>query len=117
MNTKVSRFSRLAITTIFGAVFGVICMLMSKYTAQIDFWPMGISLLLNHTVMGVVIGVSSLKMKWAAHGVFWGALFGLFTAIGLIGTGLDPWVAFILVIIWGFLIETIATKAFKQPQK
>ena len=117
MNTKVSRLSRLAITTIFGAVFGVICILLSKYTAQIDYWPMGISLFLNHTVMGVVIGVSSMRMNWAAHGAFWGALFGLFTAIGLIGTRLDPLVVFILVIVWGFLIETIATKAFKQPQK
>jgi hypothetical protein len=108
--------SRLAITTIFGAVFGILCMLLSKYTAQIDFWPVGISLLLNHTVMGVAIGASSIRMNWAVHGVFWGALFGLFTAIGLIGTSLSPWLVFIVVIIWGFLIEAIATKAFKQPQ-
>ncbi len=111
-----SNLSRLAITTIFGAIFGIICMLLSKYTAQIDFWPMGISLLLNHTVMGVAIGASSIKMSWATHGVFWGALFGLFTAIGLIGTNITPWMAFIYLIIWGFLIETIATKAFKRPQ-
>ncbi len=117
MNKKASRLSRLAITTIFGAVFGVICMLSSKYSAHIDFWPVGISLLLNHTVLGVVIGASSMRMNWAAHGAFWGALFGLFTAIGLIGTALGPWFVFIMVIIWGFLIETIATKAFKQPQK
>lgn len=110
------KWSRVITTTVLGLVFGVICMLASKYSAQIDFWPMGVALLLNHTVLGVAIGASSIRMNWAAHGVFWGALFGLFTAIGLIGTSLGPWFVFIMVVIWGFLIETIATKAFKKPQ-
>jgi len=108
--------SRLVTTTILGAVFGIICMLLSRYVSGVAFWPIGVSFLLNHTVMGLVIGVSSIKMHWAAHGVLWGALFGLFTAISQIGTALNPWVVFIIVVIWGFLIETIATKAFKQPQ-
>ncbi len=117
MSTKVSKLSRLAITTIFGAVFGIICMLASKYSAQIDFWPIGISLLLNHTVLGVAIGASSIKMNWAVHGIFWGALFGLFTGIGLIGTSLAPWFVLLMLIIWGFLIELITAKAFRQPQR
>ena len=108
--------SRLVTTTILGAVFGIICMLLSRYVSGIAFWPVGVSLLLNHTVMGLVIGASSIKMHWAVHGVMWGALFGLFTAIGQIGTTLNPWVVFFTVVVWGFLIETIATKAFKQPQ-
>ncbi len=109
--------SRLIITTILGAVFGIICMLLSRYSAAVAFWPIGISFLLNHTVMGFAIGVSSLKMNWAAHGALWGALFGLFTAIGSIGTGLAPLMVFIAIIIWGFLIEVLATKVFKQPQE
>jgi hypothetical protein len=117
MITKSNGLSRLAITTIFGDVFGVCCMLLSKYTAGVDLWPIGISLFLNHTVLGVAIGASSIKMNWAAHGILWGALFGIFTAIGLIGSGLDPWIAFPMVIIWGFLIELIATKGFKRPQQ
>jgi len=108
--------SRLVITTIFGAVFGVICMLGSRYTMGIDFWPIGVAFLLNHTVLGVAIGASSIRMNWAAHGAFWGGLFGVFTAISRVGTGQDPWIAFVLVLLWGFLIETIATKAFKQAQ-
>jgi len=91
-------------------------MLLSRYVSGVAFWPIGVSFLLNHTVLGLVIGVSSLKMNWAVHGVLWGALFGLFTAISQIGTALNPWIVFIAVIIWGFLIETIATKAFKKPQ-
>jgi hypothetical protein len=111
-----NKSSRLITTTILGAVFGVICMLLSKYTAEIAFWPLGVSFLLHHAVMGLAIGASSLRMHWAAHGAFWGAVFGLFLAIGLIGTAANPFVFFIAVVIWGFLIETLATKAFKQPQ-
>ena len=111
-----AKTSRLVTTTLLGAVFGVICMLLSRYTAEIAFWPIGVSFLLHHTVMGFAIGVSSLKMNWVAHGVLWGALFGLFLAIGQIGATSDSWMLFIPVVIWGFLIETLATKVFKQPQ-
>jgi len=108
--------SRLVTTTILGAAFGVICMFLSRYTAEVDFWPIGVAFLLHHTVLGFTIGASSLKMHWAAHGALWGALFGVFLAIGQVGGALEPWIAFVLPVIWGFLIETLATKAFKQPQ-
>jgi hypothetical protein len=113
----VAKSSRLIITTILGAVFGVICMLMSRYGgSEVAFWPLGVSFLLHHAVLGFAIGASSLKMHWAAHGVLWGALFGLFLAIGQVGGALGPWIAFFMPVVWGFLIETLATKAFKQPQ-
>ena len=111
-----SKSSRLVTTTSLGAVFGVVCMLLSRYTADIAFWPIGVSFLLHHTVMGFAIGASSLKMYWAAHGALWGALFGVFLAIGCVGGTLEPWMAFIIAVIWGFLIETLATKVFKQPR-
>jgi uncharacterized membrane protein len=114
MDTK---SSRLVTTTLLGAIFGVICMLMSRYGgSEVAFWPLGVSFLLHHTVLGIAIGASSLKINWAAHGAFWGVLFGLFLAIGQVGGALQPWMAFILPVIWGFLIEALATKAFKQPQ-
>jgi hypothetical protein len=91
-------------------------MLLVRYTAQVAFWPIGVSFLLHHTVMGLAIGTSWLKMNWAAHGALWGALFGLFLAIGLVGAVPNAWTFFSPVVIWGFLIETLATKAFKQPQ-
>ena len=108
--------SRLVSTTLLGVVFGIICMLLSKFTAGVAYWPMGVALLLHHTVMGFVIGTSPLKMNWAAHGAFWGGCFGLFLAISRVGTTQNPWVIFIAVVIWGFLIVTLTTKAFKRPQ-
>ena len=115
--SKATKSSRLVTTTVLGAVFGVICMLFSRYGgSEVAFWPLGVSFLLHHTVLGFAIGASSLKMNWAAHGTLWGALFGLFLAIGQVGGALEPWIALVLPIIWGFLIETLATKAFKQPR-
>ena len=111
-----AKSSRLLTTTLLGVVFGIICMLLSKYTAEVAYWPIGVSFLLHHTVMGFAIGASSLKMNWAAHGAVWGALFGLFLAIGYVGGALAPWIVFALPVMWGFLIETLATKAFKRPQ-
>lgn len=111
-----TKSSRLVTTTVLGAIFGVICLLLSRYTAGVAFWPLGVSYLLHHAVLGFAIGASSLKINWAVHGVLWGALFGLFLAIGSVGGALQPWAAFVMPVIWGFLIETLATKAFKQPQ-
>ncbi len=61
--------SRLITTTLLGLVLGIIWMLMMRYVGEpVAFWPYGISSLLINTVMGFAIGVSSLKMNWAAHG-------------------------------------------------
>lgn len=111
-----AKSSRLVTTTLLGVAFGIVCMLLSKYTAEVAYWPMGVSFLLHHTVMGLVIGVSSLKMHWATHGVFWGSVFGLFLAISLIGSALEAWAVFIIIVIWGFLIETLTTKVFERPR-
>lgn len=111
-----SKSARILTTTLLGVVFGIICMLLSRATAGVAYWPLGISFLLHHTVMGLVIGASSLKMNWAAHGIFWGAVFGVFLAISQVGAAMQWWVVFIAVVVWGFLIETLTTKAFKRPQ-
>ena len=114
---KAAKSSRLVTTTVLGAAFGVICMLLARYGgSEIALWPLGVSFLFHHAVLGFAIGASSLKMNWAAHGALWGALFGIFLAIGQVGGSLQPWIAFVLPFTWGFLIETLATKAFKQPQ-
>jgi hypothetical protein len=106
--------SRLVTTTILGVVFGVVCMLVSRYIEGVAFWPIGVSLLLHHTVMGFAIGASGFRINWAAHGVLWGVLFGIFLLIGYIETYPEPWALFAMPIVWAFLIELLATKVFKQ---
>ena len=112
-----AKTSRIVTTTLLGLVFGIIFMLGMRYFGvPVPFWPIGIYHLVACTVMGLAIGVSSLKMNWAAHGALWGALFGVFLAISVVGEVPVPVLNFVAQIIWGFLIELLATKAFKQPQ-
>ena len=109
--------SRIVTTTLIGLVFGIIFMVLERYVGIPDpFWPVGTATLLFLTLMGVVIGASSLRMNWAAHGSFWGALFGVFFAVSVVGVVPYPSLNFVGSLIVGFLIETLATKVFKQPQ-
>ena len=109
--------SRIITTTLLGVLFGVICMLLSRYVGvPVAIWPYGVAFLVAHTVMGFAIGTSCFKMNWAAHGTLWGALFGVFLAIIVVGVVPFPSINFGASVIWGFLIELLATKAFKQPQ-
>jgi hypothetical protein len=94
----------------------MIFMLLSRYIADVAFWPIGVSFLLHHTVMGLVIGISALRLHWIVHGTFWGAAFGLFWAISVFESTLVAWVVYFVMVIWGFLIETLSTKVFRRPQ-
>ena len=111
-----AKTSRLVTTTLLGVAFGIICMLLSYFIYDIDYWPLGLFFLLHHTVMGLAIGASSFRMNWAYHGFLWGVVFGLFLSISRIGPDHQAWVFFISVVVWGILIETLTTKAFKRPQ-
>ena len=111
-----AKTSRLLTATLLRLVTGIICMIISKFGYDVDYWPLGFSFLLHHTVMGLAIGASSLRITWAPHGLLWGGVFGLFLAISLIGRDPEPWGVFVVVVIWGFLIETVTTKVFKRQQ-
>ena len=104
---------RTIIATIWGAVFGVVCIFMQKYGAGVSFWPSGASSLIHHAVMGFTIGVSSLRIHWAPHGILWGFLFAIFLAIGWWGGPQGFWRTLGIVTLWGFLIELITTVGFK----
>ena len=81
--------SRVITTTLVGLVLGIISMLLARYIGEPDaFWPVGISLLIFYTVM----------------------------AIAVVGQVPFPSINFGASVVWGFLIELLATKAFKQPQ-
>ena len=111
-----SRLSRPIITTTLGFIFGLIFMLCSRYMTDIAFWPIGISFLLLHTVMGLVIGINKLRLHWMVHGMAWGAAFGLFLAVILFRGVSEPWLVYFAFVISGFLIETLTTKVFRQPK-
>jgi len=107
---------RAMMTTVWGAIFGIVCMLQLKYLVGISFWPLGIGSLIHHSVMGLTIGVSSIRLHWAPHGLLWGLLFGIFLVI-LYQAQPVTWGALAFVILWGFLIELITTVGFKLKRE
>lgn len=104
---------RVIMTTVWGAIFGIVCMLLQKYGARVSLWPIGISILIYRSVMGFTIGVSSLRIHWAPHGILWGFLFGIFFVIALLGTPVGFWGPLGVLMLWGFVIELITTVGFK----
>jgi len=108
---------RVIITTVWGAIFGGICMLIQKYQPGVAFWPVSVASLIHHSVMGFTIGASGLKVHWSLHGILWGFLFGIFFAMVLVDTPLGFWGPFGFMILFGFLIELITTKGFKLKRE
>ena len=101
------------VATVCGAIFGFVCILIQRYEPGVPFWPTSVSSLIHHSVMGFTIGVSSLRIHWAPHGILWGFLFGIFFAMVLVETPLGFWGPFGFMILFGFLIELITTVIFK----
>lgn len=110
---------RFLFATFFGLCMGGLCAamtfgLMGRTFAIITLlW-----ILLNRTVMGYVIGISSLRLHWALHGVLQGVIVGSIFSYFLFmdwGMGWKAWLTPIGNALFGFLIELFTTVVCKQP--
>ena len=115
MNTK-----RLVIATASGVLMGVICYLGGRFGLKDQITtPMLAYILVNRTLIGFVIGVSGLRMRWTLHGAVMGVLVGLPFAAGCL---LEPEnvataiAALILGAVYGFLIELLTSVVFGARQ-
>jgi hypothetical protein len=65
-------------------------------------------------MLGFIIGISSLKMNFLLHGALIGLLVSLITSIPFLEGGVIGFLLFTTAgIIYGILIELVATKVFK----
>jgi hypothetical protein len=104
---------RVMVATMFGLIFGVVCLLLGHYAGKTP-WSAAFVLsgLANRGMMGFVIGVTALRINPYARG----ALFGLLMSLG---PGLAFWtpdktVPYLLAgTIYGFLTDVLTTKVFK----
>jgi len=104
---------RIGLATVFGFCCGIICLMLGHFLGGTPWGPAFILAgLANRTMMGVVIGVCSLKMNPFLRG----PLFGLLMSVG---PGLALWqpdktVPYLVAgTIYGLLIDALTTKAFK----
>ncbi len=108
---------RTIITTILGAIFGVVCWLLARCGNELLPWFIAVSIILSRTVMGFAIGISRWKIAWWLHGILMGAIFSLPMAFGAMASCEKVqfvfWGTIIIGIVYGFLIELITTFVFK----
>ena len=110
---------RICIATLFGLMAGVLCSLITFSGGIIGFSTATLLwVLLNRTVMGFAIGISSLKLHWAWNGILVGVAVGSIFSFFLYmqwGLGWKAWLTPIGNALFGLMIEFFTTKVFHAP--
>ncbi len=109
---------RIMIATLFGVVAGIICYLGTIIlNIQVDILRF-LFIIVNRTLIGFVIGISALRMKWFIHGLLLGEIIGLPFFLYDIIMGVELLVILGIPIInalFGLMIEFFITVIFKAP--
>ena len=113
---------RFWIALLFGFAAGLVCAVTSiSGKAGDEKIMIFLSALLNRTLIGFVIGISCWRLGWVLHGIFLGLLVTLSMSIPLIWIPEAGYNVFVLYtvagVVWGFIIELLATVIFKAPMK
>jgi len=112
MNSK-----RLVVSILFGLLMGIICVILGSLGLK-DVYSISLFLyvLANRTLIGFVIGISSIRINWILHGILIGFIVSIPFSIGVL---LEPdkigvfIASLILGMIYGFLIEFFTTGILK----
>jgi len=111
---------RVLISTLFGGILGNVGWLSAMMGGEVP-WPGIVHEIFIFALMGLVIGISSWKIKWWLHGMVIGLLFGISQGFGALWMAM-PMTIFIYPVIiglvLGFLVELITSFGFKakMPQ-
>jgi hypothetical protein len=109
---------RILVATLFGLAMGGVCATAAFSAGILKFAPVTlIWVLLNRTVMGAVIGTSSLRLHWAWNGIILGLLAGSVFSFYLLMNVPGPMPAINAIAngVYGLIIEFFTTVVFKQP--
>jgi len=107
---------RLLICIAGGIIAGLICLAGGHLTGNIPeltFFSLAPGFY-NRVMLGLIIGISNLRMNYLFHGALIGLLVSLITSIPFLENGVTGFILFTTAgIIYGLLIELFATKIFK----
>ena len=109
---------RILVAALLGLAMGGVCATAAFSAGILKFTPVTlIWVLLNRTVMGAVIGTSSLRMHWAWNGIVLGLVAGSVFSYYLFMNvpGPLPAVNAMANGVYGLIIEFFTTVVFKQP--
>jgi hypothetical protein len=107
---------RVLLATVFGVVFGLVCMFLASANPEGEPMTAGIkwSIVMSRTLTGFMIGISALRLRWYAHGLILGAVGSVPMAMAIMETPLLAVSSIVMGVIYGFLIELITSLAFKS---
>ena len=112
---------RITIAIFFGLVAGALCASGAFFGGILKYSAITLAfILLNRAVMGLVIGISGLRLRWAWNGIFLGIAVGsIFSFYLHMQTGQTtlPLVNFFVNGLFGLMIEFFTTVVFKQPAR
>jgi len=113
---------RLVIATLFGVVFGFVCLGLASSGAGRLAWPVAVQIVTSRTLIGFAIGLSAFSFgHWSIHGLVLGMIFSIPLAFsGLMApesaeyskAAMFTW-TIILGMIYGLLIEVFTSVVFK----
>lgn len=108
----------MSFATFFGFLAGIVCVLLGMYGLKDTYtFPLSIYVIANRTLIGFVIGISSLSMNWVIHGALIGFMVSIPFALGIL---LEPdktqvmIASLVLGIIYGVIIEFFTTAVFNK---
>ena len=113
VNTK-----RIIIATIFGVLAGIICY-VGAISLGLKIDPLrAIFIIINRTLIGFVIGISAIRIKWALHGILIGEIVGLPFFLYDLMIGVDLGIVIAVVVmsgLFGLMIEFLTSIVFNAP--
>ena len=110
MNVK-----RLIICVIGGIIAAVICVMGMKSSGRMELTtPILLSSIGNRVLIGFVIGVSGWRINYLLHGTVIGLLVTLSSSVAILPDNLNGFLLYTIAgMVYGLLIQLVATKVFK----
>ena len=111
---------RILVALVFGFISGLICYVGGLFLGPALTYNAVqiINVFVNRMLIGFVIGISDLKMRWYLHGIVIGTIIGLPFLLHDMIMGIDIMILIGVVVIsaiFGLMIEFFTTKVFNAP--
>jgi hypothetical protein len=110
---------RVTIATICGIIFGFVCLglaMSNPHPAGVLTLPIKINIVLSRVLLGFMIGISALRLKWWLHGIVLGIIMSIPMSVQVMDKPQIIIGTFVMGIIYGVLTELITSVLFKAKQ-
>jgi hypothetical protein len=107
---------RVIIATVCGVIFGFVCLgfaVSNPDSAAVLTTAIKLNIILSGTLLGFMLGISALRLKWWLHGIVLGFISSIPMAVAVMDRPKIIIGTFIIGMIYGVLTELITTILFK----